>query len=53
MKPESFSRALKRLKQMGVDIQRDHVYVPDIEALREYVQTGRFCCQRTCEPGVA
>ena len=53
MKPESFSRALKRLKQMGVDIQRDHVYVPDIEALREYVQTGRSCQQRTCEPGVA
>lgn len=52
MKPESFSRALKRLKQMGVEIHRDHVYVPDIAALRQYVQTGRFCpCPRACHMG--
>ncbi len=43
MKPESFSRALKRLKQMGIEIHRDHVIVPDMAALRQFAETGEIC----------
>ncbi len=42
MKPESFSRALKRLREMGVEIHRDHVRVPDVSALRHFVETGEI-----------
>ncbi len=40
MKPESFSRALKRLRQLGVEIQRDHVRVANIELLNHFAITG-------------
>ncbi len=40
MKPESFSRALKRLRQLGVQIQRDHVKVENVEALNHFAITG-------------
>ncbi len=40
MKPESFSRALKRLRQLGVTIQRDHVKVASVEALNHFAITG-------------
>ena len=42
MKPESFSRALKRLRQLGVHIQRDHVHVDDVEALNHFAMTGEI-----------
>ena len=40
MKPESFSRALKRLRQLGVRIQRDHVVIADVAALNHFAMTG-------------
>ncbi len=40
MKPESFSRALKRLRKLGVIIHRDHVHITDMEALRHFAMTG-------------
>ncbi len=40
MKPESFSRALKRLRQLGVQIQRDHVKIANVEALNHFAMTG-------------
>jgi len=40
MKPESFSRALKRLRQLGVEIQRDHVKVRNVELLNHFAMTG-------------
>ena len=43
MKPESFSRALKRLRQMGIEIHRDHVHVPDMALLRHFAETGEIC----------
>ena len=43
MKPESFSRALKRLRQMGIEIHRDHVHVPDMSLLRQFAETGELC----------
>ncbi len=43
MKPESFSRALKRLRQMGIEIHRDHVIVPDMALLRHFAETGEIC----------
>ncbi len=43
MKPESFSRALKRLRQMGIEIHRDHVHVPDMSLLRHFAETGEIC----------
>ncbi len=42
MKPESFSRALKRLRQLGVQIQRDHVIIRDVAALNHFAMTGEF-----------
>ena len=36
MKPESFSRALARLRQLGVRTERNHVSVSDVAALSEY-----------------
>ena len=43
MKPESFSRALKRLRQMGIEIHRDHVHVPDMALLRHFAESGEIC----------
>ncbi len=43
MKAESFSRALKRLKQMGIEIHRNHVIVPDMALLRHFAETGKIC----------
>ena len=40
MKPESFSRALLKLRPIGVDVERDHVTIADISALAEYAQRG-------------
>jgi len=36
MKPESLSRALAKLKSIGVDSDRNHVRIDDIEALKDY-----------------
>jgi CRP-like cAMP-binding protein len=40
MQPESFSRALKRLKPVGVEVHGDDVMIADIKALACYVETG-------------
>lgn len=37
MKPESFSRALARLRRIGVRAERDHITVADIRALAEFL----------------
>jgi len=36
MKPESLSRALAKLKTIGVDSDRNHVRIENIEALKDY-----------------
>ncbi|MBO9411678.1 MULTISPECIES: Crp/Fnr family transcriptional regulator [unclassified Ruegeria] len=38
MKPESLSRAFSRLKKVGVQIDRSHAEISDIDALRRYVE---------------
>ena len=40
MQPESFSRALKRLKPLGVKVHGDDVTIADLEALAAFVETG-------------
>ena len=40
MKPESLSRALTRLRPIGVTVDRDHVLINDISRLTEYVEHG-------------
>jgi CRP-like cAMP-binding protein len=40
MQPESFSRALKRLKPIGVEVRGEDVTIASIEALAAYVETG-------------
>lgn len=40
MKPESFSRAMARLKEVGVQCERNFVRVDDIAVLREFAQAG-------------
>ena len=40
MKPESFSRALARLRDLGVRTERSHVSVSDAAALAEYCAGG-------------
>jgi len=40
MKPESFSRALLKLRSRGVEVERDHVSIGDVGALADYVQYG-------------
>ncbi|SEK74132.1 Crp/Fnr family transcriptional regulator [Halomonas daqiaonensis] len=40
MKPESFSRAMARLKEVGVHCERNYVRIDDIAALREFAQAG-------------
>lgn len=39
MKPESLSRALARLKPLGVNVQRDDVIISNPIALRQFVAT--------------
>lgn len=41
MKPESLSRALAKLKPMGVVVDRDHVQIADVAALHEFVEAGK------------
>jgi len=36
MQPESFSRALARLRDVGVTVQRDNVHIKDLAALAEF-----------------
>lgn len=40
MKPESFSRALLQLRDIGVEVERDHVSIADVSRLSHYVQHG-------------
>ncbi|WP_163557804.1 Crp/Fnr family transcriptional regulator [Halomonas sp. NO4] len=40
MKPESFSRAMARLKEVGVRCERNCVRVEDIDALRDFADGG-------------
>lgn len=47
MKPESFSRALARLRTIGVRANRDHITVTDIRALAEFLADGEGEEQKT------
>ena len=38
MKPESFSRALGKLAELGVVVERDSVFVPDVERLAAFAE---------------
>ncbi len=40
MKPESFSRALAKLRSVGVEVERDHVAIADVAMLAEYARRG-------------
>lgn len=40
MKPESFSRALLQLRDVGVVVKRDHVAIADVATLSDYAQHG-------------
>ncbi len=40
MKPESFSRAMARLKEVGVSCERNCVQVDDVSALRRFANAG-------------
>lgn len=40
MKPESFSRALVKLRPTGVSVERDHVSIADVAALERYARHG-------------
>jgi CRP-like cAMP-binding protein len=42
MKPESFSRALARLRDLGVRTERSHVSISDAAALAEYCAGGNL-----------
>ncbi len=42
MKPESFSRALARLRPLGVVVSREHVAISDVAALSTYVESGEM-----------
>jgi CRP-like cAMP-binding protein len=42
MKPESFSRALARLRPLGVVVSREHVAIADVPALSTYVESGEM-----------
>lgn len=42
MKPESFSRALARLKPLGVVVSREHVAISNVSALNTYVESGEM-----------
>ena len=38
MKPESFSRALGKLAELGVVVERDSVFIPDVERLAAFAE---------------
>ena len=38
MKPESFSRALGRLAELGVVVERESVFIPDVERLAAFAE---------------
>jgi CRP-like cAMP-binding protein len=40
MKPESFSRALAKLKPLGVTVNRERVDIADVRALIDFVERG-------------
>ncbi len=40
MKPESLSRALSKLKPLGVNVDRETVFISDVRALRQFVETN-------------
>jgi CRP-like cAMP-binding protein len=42
MKPESFSRALARLRPLGVVVSREHVAIANVAALSNYVESGEM-----------
>lgn len=42
MKPESFSRAIGKLKKIGVTVNRDHVQISNIAQLSDFAETGRM-----------
>jgi CRP-like cAMP-binding protein len=46
MKPESFSRALARLRDLGLRTERSHVAIADVAALVEYCEGGRLPSSR-------
>lgn len=41
MKPESLSRALAKLRPLGVVVDRDHVQIADVGVLQEFVEEGK------------
>ncbi len=45
MKPESFSRALARLRDLGVRTERSHVSISDTAALAEYCEGGSLASE--------
>lgn len=40
MKPESLSRALARLRPLGVNVDREHVSIADVALLAQFVEQG-------------
>jgi hypothetical protein len=40
MKPESFSRALAKLRPLGVIVDRDRVAIVDVRLLIRFVESG-------------
>ncbi len=46
MKPESFSRALAKLRTAGVVVEDRHVVISDVELLSCYVRNGRLRAKR-------
>lgn len=40
MKPESLSRALAKLRPLGVSVDRDRVSITDLVSLRDFVESG-------------
>jgi len=56
MKPETFSRALKKIKDMGIDVNQDHITLRDAYALCHFCDTDTaFSCPKhgtpECKPG--
>jgi len=47
MKPESFSRAIAKLRRLGVSVNRELVSISDIEILVHYAETGQTMPQST------
>jgi hypothetical protein len=39
MKPESLSRALGKLRPLGVSVEREHVSIVDVDLLVRFVQS--------------